>query len=95
MNKDQISAEFDAFFEFDTDDKRTVTSVSCKLFAQVIVGKALAKQATQIEDAKKCHARYEYVRKLDLHQFSNIYIDNIVNGIPFDDQVDAAIQEGK
>lgn len=31
-----IEKEFDKFFEFDTDDKSTVTSVSCKLFAEHI-----------------------------------------------------------
>ena len=31
-----VDEEFNKFFEFDTDDKSTVTSVSCKLFAEHI-----------------------------------------------------------
>lgn len=43
MNKEQISAEFDAFFEFPTSDKSKVSSVSCKLFAMIMVEMALSK----------------------------------------------------
>ena len=37
MNRDDIQREFDRFFEFDTDDRRIVTSVSCRLFAEALV----------------------------------------------------------
>lgn len=37
MNRADIEAEFDRFFEFETDDRRTVTSVSCRLFAEALV----------------------------------------------------------
>ena len=36
MNKDEIQAEFDNFFDFQTPDKLTVTSVSARLFAEHI-----------------------------------------------------------
>ena len=35
----RIEEEFNSFFEFPTDDKRTVTSTSCKLFAEHCVDK--------------------------------------------------------
>lgn len=37
MNREDIEREFDRFFEFDTDDRRIVTSVSCRLFAEALV----------------------------------------------------------
>lgn len=36
MTRDKIAKEFDRFFEFDTDDRSTVTSVSARLFAERI-----------------------------------------------------------
>jgi len=42
MNKEQISAEFDDFFEFPTSDKSQVSSVSCKLFSMIMVEMALS-----------------------------------------------------
>lgn len=41
MNLAKISKEFDEFFEFTTDDKTSVSSVSCKLFADHCVIKAI------------------------------------------------------
>ena len=49
----------------------------------------------KFEEAQKGNAQYEYVRKFNLRQFSDIYLESIYKGIPFDDLVDAAIQEGK
>ena len=37
-----IEEQFDKFFEFDTDDKSTVTSTSCKLFAEHLIADLLA-----------------------------------------------------
>lgn len=37
-----IDEQFDKFFEFDTDDKSTVTSTSCKLFAEHLIADLLA-----------------------------------------------------
>lgn len=37
MNREDIQREFDRFFEFDTADRRIVTSVSCRLFAEALV----------------------------------------------------------
>ena len=41
-----IEKEFDKFFEFDTDDKSVVTSVSCKLFAKYIAEMVRGKNNT-------------------------------------------------
>ena len=35
-----IEREFNQFFEFDSEDRRTVTSVSCRLFAEHIAQRA-------------------------------------------------------
>lgn len=37
-----IDEQFDKFFEFDTHDKSTVTSTSCKLFAEHLIADLLA-----------------------------------------------------
>lgn len=50
MTKDDIQAEFDAFFEFDTDDRSVVTSVSCRLFAQRIAALTEARVRKKIAD---------------------------------------------
>lgn len=49
----------------------------------------------QLIEAKKGHARYEYVRKLNVRQFQEIFIRNLSGEYHFDDLIDAAIQEGK
>ena len=41
MNLAKISKEFDEFFEFTTEDRTQVSSVSCKLFADHCVIKAI------------------------------------------------------
>ena len=45
----------------------------------------------ELAEAKKGHARYEYVRMLNGRQFNGICIANVCDGIPFDDQIDAGI----
>lgn len=42
MNRDDIAKEFDRFFEFDTDDRSTVTSTSARLFAEHIARVSIA-----------------------------------------------------
>ena len=42
-----IDKEFDKFFEFETDDKSVVTSVSCKLFAKHIADLCAIKNNTR------------------------------------------------
>ena len=49
----------------------------------------------ELATAKIGHARYEFVRKLNIPEFSNFYDSNICFGTPFDELIDAAIQEGK
>jgi len=46
----KIEKEFDSFFEFDTDDKSSVTSASCKLFAEHCVGIVSDQYENEIED---------------------------------------------
>lgn len=41
MTRDEIAKEFDQFFEFDTEDRSTVTSTSARLFAEHIAGKVI------------------------------------------------------
>jgi hypothetical protein len=44
MTRDDIQAEFDRFFEFDDKaNKSVVTSVSCRLFADHVARRAVAK----------------------------------------------------
>lgn len=47
MNRDDIAKEFDRFFEFDTDDRSTVTSTSARLFAEHIARKAINAEREQ------------------------------------------------
>lgn len=49
----------------------------------------------ELAEAQKGHARYEYVRKLNVRQFQEIFIRNLSGEYHFDDLIDAAIQEGK
>lgn len=45
MTKDEIKAEFDAFIEWpDSKNKRTVTTTSALIFAEVIAAMAVAKE---------------------------------------------------
>jgi hypothetical protein len=44
ITNEEIAAEFDRFFEFDTEDRSLVTSVSCRLFA-LHIARLQAKQA--------------------------------------------------
>lgn len=39
-----IEREFNQFFEFDSEDRRTVTSVSCRLFAEHIAQRAAGQE---------------------------------------------------
>lgn len=52
MTREEIQAEFDAFFEFPGKDRGHVTSVSCRLFAERIA------EMEREECAKVCDARY-------------------------------------
>jgi hypothetical protein len=40
-------------------------------------------------------SRYEYVRKLNAHQFQEIFMRNLAGSGHFDDVIDAAIKESK
>ena len=98
INRELISAEFDHFFEFETGDKSQVTSVSCRLFAGRILQKSnerIEQLERELAEAQKGHARYEYVRKLNVRQFQEIFIRNLSGEYHFDDLIDAAIQERK
>lgn len=47
MTRDEIAKEFDRFFEFDTEDRSTVTSVSARLFAERIAALSVAEEREQ------------------------------------------------
>ena len=49
----------------------------------------------KFEESQKGHARYEYVRKLNAHQFQKIFTMNLTSAIRFDDFIDAAIKGSK
>ena len=49
----KIDEEFNKFFEFPTDDHRTVTSTSCKLFAEYCVDKMTKQYEAELEDKNK------------------------------------------
>lgn len=49
----------------------------------------------ELADAQKGHARYEYMRKLNVRQFQEIFICNLSGEYHFDDLIDAAISEVK
>ena len=46
----RIEEEFKSFFEFPTDDKSSITSVSCKLFAEHCVENISKQYENEIED---------------------------------------------
>jgi len=46
-----IEEEFDQFFEFPTDDRSTVSSVSAKLFAKYCVDKYIAELRQKSQEA--------------------------------------------
>lgn len=48
-----------------------------------------------IADHQLANARYEHVRKLNPHQFANLYLQNISGGGTFNELVDRAIAEQK
>lgn len=48
MTRDEIAKEFDRFFEFYTEDRSTVTSVSAKLFAERIAALVAATERERI-----------------------------------------------
>ncbi len=48
MTRDEIAKEFDRFFEFDTEDRSIVTSVSAKLFAERIADLTVATERERI-----------------------------------------------
>jgi len=50
MSTEELNDWFNYFFEFSTEDKSTVTSVSCKLFA----GYVFDKQQQRIADLNTC-----------------------------------------
>ena|SRR5690625_2615403 len=47
--KTLIEREFDAFFEFETDNRDVVTSTSAKLFAEHVVGIATAPESPAVQ----------------------------------------------
>ena len=49
----------------------------------------------ELTEAQKGHARYEFVRKLNVYQFKKIFTMNLTSAVRFDDLIDAAIKEGK
>ena len=49
----------------------------------------------ELIEAKKGHARYEYVRKLNAHQFQKIFTMNLTSAVRFDNFIDAAIKKPK
>ena len=48
MTRDEIAKEFDLFFEFDTEDRSTVTSVSARLFSERIADLTVATERERI-----------------------------------------------
>jgi hypothetical protein len=51
MSRDDIQDEFDKFFEFDDPANKTVvTSVSCRLFADHVARRAVAKAVRRVVD---------------------------------------------
>lgn len=50
---------------------------------------------SQLAEAKKGTARYEFIRKLHPHEFACLWRKNINGEGLFDDLIDAAMQEGK
>jgi len=48
MTRDEIAKEFDLFFEFDTEDRSTVTSVSAKLFAERMAALAVSTERERV-----------------------------------------------
>lgn len=51
MSRDDIQDEFDKFFEFDDPaNKAVVTSVSCRLFADHVARRAVAKAMKRVVD---------------------------------------------
>lgn len=48
MTRDEIAKEFDRFFEFDKEDRSTVTSVSARLFAERIAALVAATERERI-----------------------------------------------
>ena len=46
-----------------------------------------------LAEAQKGHARYEFVRKLNVYQFKKIFTMNLTSAVRFDDLIDAAIKE--
>lgn len=47
----------------------------------------------ELAEAQKGHARYEFVRKLNVYQFKKIFTMNLTSAVRFDDLIDAAIKE--
>lgn len=79
----RIDAEFNAFFEFPGDDKSHVTSVSCKLFTEVMMGIA---RAHALDDAKAAvtalHSRVaDAIFGQERHDVGHAVIDNCAKAI--------------
>jgi len=49
----RIEEEFESFFEFPTENKDSVSSTSCKLFAEKCVDKISKQYEAEIEDKNK------------------------------------------
>lgn len=49
----------------------------------------------RLEDAEKGLARFEYLRKLNVHEYGNLINDCLMNDLLFDAEVDRRIEEGK
>ena len=48
----EIEEMFDSFFEFPTEDKSSVTSTSCKLFAEHCVNRVSRQYQNEIDDLR-------------------------------------------
>jgi hypothetical protein len=65
MTKSEIEKEFNTFFEFDTEDRSTVTSVSAKLFAEHIAKLCEKREAEETSDMLTVAHMDGYARGVD------------------------------
>ena len=59
----------------------------------MILKEQIAQLETELAEARKYQARYEYMRTLNVPQFHKIFMLNLSSDIRFDDCIDAAIKE--
>jgi len=75
MNRADIEIHFNHFFEFETDDRRTVTSVSCRLFAEALV--KMEREACANICKKLAH---EYQGRTSLNEYNQTYNEGRASG---------------